>query len=450
MLEILVSILILLVLLVLINQFRFRKIVSEDKVIKSIIDVADSKLSDSIEKGNEKLNQKKELIDLELKGLSQQVKDIDEILKLLKSDYKTITSKSLQENSDQFVNLTQQQLRSFSESGKEMIEKEGKLIQQEVKHAGENQKKLSEQQIAILEEKRLSIGERIEQMEKIMKSLSDRIEDYEKFNTGKFQELNEQIKQTSEMTQNLGLATNKLIDMLRNTKQRGQFGEQIAEDVLRFAGLMEHINYEKQASGEDGGRPDFKFILPEKRYLIMDVKFPLNAYQNMFESNELEERKQHEKQFLIDVKNHVKSLASKNYISDKSLDYLIMFIPNEAIFSFINEKDPQLSMNALQEKIIICSPLTLFAVLGIVKQSINNYKLHQAAQEIQNLMNRFYDQWKRYSDEIQTLSKQFNSLTNTFEKLNSTRRNQLEKELEKIKQLQLGENQQESLLDSLH
>lgn len=426
----LVGILIVLVVVLLINQQKLKKPLSEDKVIESILNVADSKFRGSMEQGAQQLDQKKELIASELKTVTGQVKEIDDILKALKADYKTITANSLKENSESFTNLTSQTLKAFAESGKEMIGKEGKLL-------SEGQKSLADKQMTVLEEKRTAISDRIGQMEKVMKQLTDRIDDYEKFNSSKFTELNEQIRQASELTQTLGVATNNLVNMLKNTKQRGQFGEQIAEDILRFAGLIEDVNYVKQSGGEDG-RPDFKFLLPDNRHLVMDVKFPLNSYQHMFESEHETDKQTHEKQFLNDVKNHVKALGKKDYISNSSLDYIIMFIPNEGIFSFINELDPQLALSALRQRIIICSPLTLFAVLGIIKQSINNFRLHQAAHEIQSLMNNFYDQWKKYSEEVEKVGKQLATVTGTYEKLTGTRTNQLVRQLDKIQNLNLG------------
>jgi DNA recombination protein RmuC len=440
-LETLLIILILLVVFVLINQVRHNKPLSENKVIESIIQVADSKFKGSMEQGAQQLEQKKELISGELKTVASQVKEIDDILKALKSDYKTITANSLKENSESFTTITSQKLQAFAESGKEMISKEGKLIT-------EGQKSIADKQMTLLEEKRTAIADRLEQMEKVMKRFTDRIDEYEKFNSDKFLELNEQIKQTTSLTQTLGTATEKLVSMLKNTKGRGQFGEQIAEDILRFAGLIEDVNYTKQSGGEDG-RPDFKFLLPDNRHLVMDVKFPLNSYQHMFESEHETDKLVYEKQFMVDVKNHVKALSKKDYISNKSLDYIIMFIPNEGIFSFINELDPQLALGALRDRIIICSPLTLFAVLGIIKQSINNFRLHQAANEIQNLMNGFYDQWKKYSEEVDKVGKQLSTVSGTFEKLTGTRTNQLEKQLDKIQNLNLGDakNMDQASLD---
>jgi DNA recombination protein RmuC len=437
----LVSVLILLVVYMIFNQQKMKKPLSEDRVIESILNVADSKFRGSMEQGAQQLEQKKELIATELKTVSSQVKEIDDILKALKSDYKSITANSLKENSESFTTITSQKLQAFAESGKEMISKEGKLI-------NEGQKSLADKQMTILEEKRTAISDRLAQMEKVMKQFTDRIDEYEKFNSDKFLELNEQIRQTSELTQTLGVATNNLVNMLKNTKQRGQFGEQIAEDILRFAGLIEDVNFVKQSGGEDG-RPDFKFLLPDNRHLVMDVKFPLNSYQSMFESEHETDKQSFEKQFMTDVKNHVKALSKKDYISDKSLDYIIMFIPNEGIFSFINELDPQLALGALRERIIICSPLTLFAVLGIIKQSINNFRLHQAASEIQSLMNAFYDQWKKYSEEVEKVSKQLATVAGTFEKLTGTRANQLEKQLDKIQNLNLGDtkNSNQASLD---
>ena len=85
-----------------------------------------------------------------------------------------------------------------------------------------------------------------------------------------------QLRTHAELTQHLATTTQSLREALANPKARGQWGERMAEDILRHAGFIEHVNYEKQVAVE-GGRtiPDFTFFLPKGQVLYMDVKFPL-------------------------------------------------------------------------------------------------------------------------------------------------------------------------------
>src|SRR5690606_1235134 len=114
----------------------------------------------------------------------------------------------------------------------------------------------------------------------------------------------------SEATSTLARTTQGLREALASPKARGQWGERMAEDVLRLAGFVEHVNYHKQVAVE-GGRsiPDFTFPLPKGHVLYMDVKFPLSAYLRYLEATTDEERRRHRTQFLKDVRLRVGELA---------------------------------------------------------------------------------------------------------------------------------------------
>ena len=72
---------------------------------------------------------------------------------------------------------------------------------------------------------------------------------------------------------------------LQVPKKRGEWGERMAEDILRLVGLVEGINYIKQKTLEgSSGRPDYTFFLPNSMKINMDVKFPLDNYQNYLDA----------------------------------------------------------------------------------------------------------------------------------------------------------------------
>ena len=119
---------------------------------------------------------------------------------------------------------------------------------------------------------------KLEDASKLMKEL-------EKDRAEKFGELAEQLKKTGEQTTRLTETTVTLREALSSTKARGQWGERMAEDVLRLAGLIENVNYVKQKAIEEGqARPDFTFLLPNHMKLNMDVKFPLDNYMKFLEA----------------------------------------------------------------------------------------------------------------------------------------------------------------------
>ena len=127
--------------------------------------------------------------------------------------------------------------------------------------------------------------------------------------------VSEQLELHASTTRSLADTTQGLREALANSKTRGQWGERMAEDVLRLAGFVEHVNYEKQVAVE-GGRsiPDFTFMLPKGHVLYMDVKFPLTAYLRYLQAATDDERSRERAQFLRDVRVKVKELAKRDYL----------------------------------------------------------------------------------------------------------------------------------------
>ncbi len=137
----------------------------------------------------------------------------------------------------------------------------------------------------------------------------------------------------------------------------------MAEDVLRLAGFIENVNYVKQKAVE-GGRsiPDFTFLLPNDLKLNMDVKFPLDNYMRFLEAHSESDKEKFRSNFLRDVKARVKEITSREYINPEmnTVDYALLFIPNEQVYAFIHEQDSSIIDEGLKNKVIFCSPMTLY------------------------------------------------------------------------------------------
>ncbi len=129
-------------------------------------------------------------------------------------------------------------------------------------------------------------------------------------NAEKFGAFDESLRTHAEVAATLADSTRSLSEALSSPQMRGQWGERMAEDVLRLAGFVEHVNYRKQTQVDGGtGRPDYTFELPKGHVLYMDVKFPLAAYLRYLNCGTDAERSAHLKRFLTDVRQRVKELA---------------------------------------------------------------------------------------------------------------------------------------------
>jgi len=204
----------------------------------------------------------------------------------------------------------------------------------------------------------------------------------------------------------------------------------------RLAGFIEGVNYRKQQT-EGGGRPDYTFLLPQERCVNMDVKFPLPNYLRCLDAPDEATRTQAEAAFLRDVRTRVKEVTTREYIdpAQGTVDYVLVFIPNEQIYAFIHQHDATLLDDALQQKVVLCSPLTLYAILAVIRQAAENVRVEQAAHEILALLGAFNREWTKYADLMDKLGACLEKATSQFDELRTTGTSKLEKQLDKIETL---------------
>ncbi len=250
------------------------------------------------------------------------------------------------------------------------------------------------------------------------------------------------IKELSDTTGNLR-------STLSSNSIRGQWGERMAEDVLRLSGLIEGINYIKQAQLESGSKPDFTFMLPKNQRLNMDVKFPFNNYQLYAQATTEKDREAYKKEFLKDVRKRLKEVQTRDYINpeEQTVDYVLLFIPNEQIFSFINEVDRSLIDEALKAKTILCSPLSLYAVLAVIRQSMDNFNLEKTSSHMLNLFGAFKQQWEKFQESMDKMGRRLTEASDEFTALSTTRKKQLERPLEAIEELRMQRGIEVKALD---
>ena len=217
----------------------------------------------------------------------------------------------------------------------------------------------------------------------------------------------------------LAKQTGKLIEVLGNNGSRGQFGERIAEDILIKAGFVEGISYKKEdRENVEGGRPDFSFEIPPDQMLYLDCKFPLDAYKRYYEATTDGEKKLQLDSFKTAVNKKIKELQKRDYVEKSrraAIDYVLLFIPNESISNFIQEKFPDLVDEALDNKVVLCSPTNLYAFLAIVRQANQTFQTQKATGEILGLLAGFNSEWKKYVAAVGDVRSNFDKLTESMD-----------------------------------
>lgn len=248
-----------------------------------------------------------------------------------------------------------------------------------------------------------------------------------------------QLRQAAQVTTQLQQTAGSLRDALGNSRRRGSWGERMAQDVLTHAGMVEGVNYRVQKGIDSGGRPDFTVLMPRKMVLHMDVKFPADNYLEFLDAEQAgsPEAEGFRKQFIKDARDRVKELAVRKYHEESdSVDTVVLFIPNESVFAFVQENDPSLMDTAMRSKIVLCGPSTLIAVLQVVRQAMDNFMLEQRSNEIMGCLADFRKEWEKFSDQVDKHGKQLNTALNSFNELAGARTNQLGRQVRKIDALQ--------------
>ena len=253
--------------------------------------------------------------------------------------------------------------------------------------------------------------------------------------------LHGQVESSTKRIENLTETTNQLRQILSSSQARGQWGERMVEDILNLLGMLEGKNYDKQTT-EGSDRPDFTFHLPKGKRLNMDVKFPITHYEQFLSTEDEPTRAAEKKQFLADIRGHVKAVSGRSYIDPAggTVDYVLLFIPNESIYSFINQEDHELMDFALERRIVLCSPLTLYAILSLIRQSVASFAVEQRAGDLQQLVQKFSEQWVKYNEKVESVGKSLANTQKHFDDLNSTRTKALERPMDKIIGLNLEDS----------
>jgi DNA recombination protein RmuC len=339
----------------------------------------------------------------------QRKAQIDTVIDNVKASFGSMSLEALSKSTEEFLKLAKARLESEREVGaRELDAKKGLIDQQLLRMTGE-----------------------LENVSKLMQSLEkDRVE--------KFGELAGHLKIVGEQTKALTQSTSTLREALASTKARGQWGERMAEDVLRIAGFIENVNYLKQKTIiGTSSRPDFTFLLPRELRLNMDVKFPLDNYVRFLEAQVETEKVKFRADFLRDVKGKIKEVATRDYINPEqnTVDYVLLFIPNEQVYAFIHEQDSSMLEDGIKNHVIFCSPVTLFAVLAVIRQAVDNFALERTSHEILSLLGSFKKQWDEYIKKFDLLGKRIEDVRKEYDALLTTRRRQVERPLQKIEAL---------------
>ncbi len=274
-------------------------------------------------------------------------------------------------------------------------------------------------------------------MESILKPLGEKLsefktkveETYDKESKQRFS-LEERIRELVALNHQISEDANNLTKALKgNNKIQGNWGEMILESILEKSGLKKGEEYFSQdmLTDENGQKllnnenkalqPDIVILYPGGRKIIIDSKVSLNGYIRYVEADTDEMKITAEKEHIISIKKHIDELSSKAYQDYiESLDFVMMFIPNEPAYILAMQLDSGLWDYAYRKRILLISPTNLIASLKVVADLWKREAQSRNAQEIAKRGAILYDKFTGFVETLQEIGKNIDRTQKSYDK----------------------------------
>ena len=383
------------------NQIRFEELEKQNTQLKN--DLTDAK-DNTNELQFEWFKEKERNTELStkyneaLKAIEEQKTFIADTNDRLKEQFESLSSKVLQSNNQQFLDLAKTTLEKHLSDSKNDLDKRQQAIDSLVKPLNES-----------------------------LNKFDGKIQEIEKAREGAYSEIKFFLDSMKGTTEKLQKETNTLVSALKTSHTRGKYGEIGLKRVVEFAGMSSFCDFEEQTSvqSENGLlRPDLIVNLPGNRKVIIDSKVPLNQYMQAFETEDEAVRKNHLMLHARAVREHLKNLSSKAYWNQYSEapDYVVMYLQIESSFGSALELDRTLIEDALNNRIIIATPTTLITMLRTIAfswQQIhvadNIYQMRDAGIELYNRVNVLIQHFASVGHNLNQASQNYNKAVASLE-----------------------------------
>lgn len=290
--------------------------------------------------------------------------------------FRSLAQAALQSNTESFLTLAQEKLRSTQKDGSHDLEKRTLEIEKMVKPVEQHLQRMN------------SIVEQLQGTDKAIR----------------------------EDLQNLHRETSKLTGVLRNPSAQGKWGEFVLETILEKAHLIKGVHYSTQGQIEGGRRPDVIIHLHDGFKIAIDSKAPINEYVTRLDDDLSEsESKAVQDGMAKAVRAHIKALGAKSYQENvEGSDFVILFLPSEVVFSATLRSDPDIVDYAAQNNVVIASPTLIISLLRVVGLSWRQVEMAKNAQEISALGAELHKRLSKFMDHFAKIGKNINAALGSY------------------------------------
>jgi len=274
------------------------------------------------------------------------------------------------------------------------------------------------------------LAQRQEAIKGLVEPLKQQLETYQKnlqtssaAQSSALGEVKKHLETLAQSNQSLAQETQQFRLVLHSNQARGKWGEETLRRVVEAAGMSAHCDFTEQTtSGEN--RPDLVVKLPGDRFIIVDAKVPDFDFLTALESAEPVKRAEALAAHAAKLKATIKALADRDYPRQfpNALDYVVLFVPAESLFSAALEGDHDLIVWAAEKRILLATPASLIALLRSVSvswqqhaQTENAQKIAEAAQELFVRVVTFTDHLEKIRGGLDTANRAFNQAVGSYE-----------------------------------
>jgi DNA recombination protein RmuC len=318
----------------------------------------------------------------------------DKALADLREAFKALSAEALKQSAPEFLRLAEQTFGKFQETAK------GDLAQRQE-----------------------SIKTLVEPLKQQLETYQKRLQQAEATQASTLGEVKKQMETLAQSSQSLAAETQQFRMVLKSNQARGRWGEETLRRVVEAAGMSAHCDFTEQSQAGEN-RPDLIVRLPGDRIIIVDAKVPDFDFLSALESADEAKRGEALAAHAAKLKATIKALADRDYPSQfpNALDYVVLFVPAESLFSAALEGDHDLIVWAAGKRILLATPASLIALLRSVSvswqqhaQTENARAIADAAQELFSRVATFTDHFEKIGDGLEAANKAFNQAVGSYE-----------------------------------
>src|SRR5579862_6529962 len=293
----------------------------------------------------------------------------------LREAFKALSADALKQTAPEFLRLANETFSKFQESAKGDLEKRQESIKTLVKP-----------------------------LEEQLKTYQQRLQQSESAQAMTLGEVKKQLETLAMQSQALALETQQFRVVLKSNQARGRWGEETLRRVVEAAGMSAHCDFTEQTQAGDG-KPDLVVRLPGDRVIIVDAKVPELDFLHALDTSNTANRTELLAAHAAKLKGTIKALAERDYPTQftNALDYVVLFLPAESLFSAALEGDRDLIVWAATKRILLATPASLIGLLRSVSVSWQQHAQTENAQKIAEAARELFSRVVRFTEHLEKI-----------------------------------------------